>query len=73
LTIHQRALNRVIPRADAQITVWRRALYKYIPPVRWRYRANMMDVRESLYYALIDKTTPFVDLLVNMSKDMVKA
>jgi cation diffusion facilitator CzcD-associated flavoprotein CzcO len=73
LTVHQRTPNWVIPRADAPIPVWRRALFKYVPPVRWRYRAEMMDFRESFYDAITDKNTPFADLLVNMSKGMMKA
>jgi len=73
LAIHQRTPNWVIPRADAPIPAWRRALFKYVPPIRWRYRAEMMDFRESFYDAVIDKSTPFADLLVHMSKDMMKA
>ena len=73
LTVHQRTPNWVIPRADAPIPVWRRVLFKYVPPIRWRYRAEMMDFRESLYDAVTGKNTPFADLLVNMSKDMMKA
>jgi hypothetical protein len=53
--------------------MWKRVLFKYVPPIRWRYRAEMMDFRESFYDAVIDKNTPFADLLVNMSKDMMKA
>ena len=33
----------------------------------------MMDFRESFYDVVIDKNTPFADLIVNMSKDMMKA
>lgn len=72
LTVHQRTPNWVIPRADAPIPAWRRALFKYVPPIRWRYRAEMMDFRESLYDAVVGKSTPFADWLVNMSKDMMK-
>jgi cation diffusion facilitator CzcD-associated flavoprotein CzcO len=73
LTIYQRTPNWVIPRADAPIPAWKRALFKYVPPIRWRYRAAMMDFRESFYDAVNDKNTPFAVLLVNMSKDMMKA
>jgi cation diffusion facilitator CzcD-associated flavoprotein CzcO len=73
LTVHQRTPNWVIPRADAPIPAWRRALFKYVPPLRWRYRAEMMDFRESFYDAVIDKSTPFAALLVHMSKEMMKA
>jgi cation diffusion facilitator CzcD-associated flavoprotein CzcO len=73
LTVHQRTPNWVIPRADAPIPAWRRALFKYVPPIRWRYRAEMMDFRESLYDAIVGKSTPFADWLVKMSKDMMTA
>ena len=73
LTVHQRTPNWVIPRADAPISAWKRALFRYVPPIRWRYRAEMMDFRESFYDAIIDKNTPLADLLVNMSKGMMKA
>lgn len=73
LTVHQRTPNWVIPRADAPIPAWKRALFKYVPPIRWRYRADMMDFRESFYDAVIDKNTPFADLLVSMSQDLMKA
>lgn len=73
LTIHQRTPNWVIPRGDAPIPAWKRAVFKYVPPIRWRYRADMMDFRESFYDAVIDKDTPFAGLLMSMSKDMMKA
>jgi cation diffusion facilitator CzcD-associated flavoprotein CzcO len=73
LTVHQRTPNWVIPRADAPIPTWRRALFKHVPPIRWRYRAEMMDFRESLYNAVVSKSTPLADWLVKMSKDMMKA
>jgi cation diffusion facilitator CzcD-associated flavoprotein CzcO len=73
LTIHQRTPNWVIPRVDAPIPGWRRALFKYVPPIRWRYRAEMMDFNESLYNAIVGRSTPSSDVLVKMSNDMMKA
>ena len=73
LTVHQRTPNWVIPRLDAPIPTWKRAVFKYLPPVRWRHRADMMDFRESFYDAVTDKDTPFAHLLVSMSQDMMKA
>jgi cation diffusion facilitator CzcD-associated flavoprotein CzcO len=73
LTIHQRTPSWVIPRADGPIPGWRRALFKYVPPIRWRYRAELMDFNESLYHLIVDRSTPSSDLLVKMSNDMMKA
>ena len=73
LTIHQRTPNWVIPRADAPIPPWKRAVFKYVPPIRWRYRADMMDFRETFFDAVIDKNTPFAHLLVDMSTQLMKA
>ena len=72
LTVHQRTPNWVIPRADAPIPPWKRAVFKYVPPIRWRYRADMMDFRESFYDAVIDKNTPFAALLADMSIQLMK-
>jgi len=63
----------VIPRQDAAIPAWKRAIFKYIPPVRWRYRADMMDVRESFHDGVTDRNTSSAALLVQMCQDMMKA
>jgi hypothetical protein len=72
LTIYQGTPNWVIPRADAPIPRWRRALFKYVPPIWWRYRAEVMDFNESLYHVMVDRSTPWSNVLVKMSHDMMK-
>lgn len=53
----------MIPRQDAPVTPFTRALYKYIPPLRWRKRAAQMDFRESFYDAVIDGKTPLAEVI----------
>lgn len=43
LTVFQRTPNWVIPRLDAPIGEFRRALFRYLPPIRQWYRAGMME------------------------------
>lgn len=49
LTIYQRTPNWIVPRDDAPIPKWRRNMYRYLPYVRQRKRADMMDFREWTY------------------------
>lgn len=49
LTIYQRTPNWIVPRDDAAIPAWRRSLYRYVPYIRQRKRADMMDFREWTY------------------------
>jgi len=49
LAVFQRTPNWVVPRDDKVISAIRRALYRYIPLIRQRYRASLMDMRESFY------------------------
>lgn len=49
LTIYQRTPNWIVPRDDAPIPEWRRKVYRYLPYVRHRKRADMMDFREWTY------------------------
>lgn len=73
LTIHQRTPNWVIPRADAPIPEWRRKIYQYIPYIRWRKRADMMDFRESFYDAVFDNASSVAQLVENDSKTHMRA
>ena len=73
LTIHQRTPNWVIPRLDAPIPPWKRNLYKYVPVVRHRKRADMMDFREGFYAAVFDNASPTAQFLEGMSKDHMHA
>jgi cation diffusion facilitator CzcD-associated flavoprotein CzcO len=59
LTVYQRTPNWVIPRMDGPVSALRRAVYRYLPPVRWRIRATMMDFRESFYSAVTDGESDF--------------
>jgi cation diffusion facilitator CzcD-associated flavoprotein CzcO len=72
ITIFQRTPNWVIPRQDAPVTPFWRGVYKYLPPIRWRRRAAMMDFRESFYDAVIDGSHPFADELRRQSKEMMQ-
>ncbi|KAK7634736.1 cyclohexanone monooxygenase [Phyllosticta citricarpa] len=49
LTIFQRQANWLLPRGDAAIPAYRRALYRWCPPYRWRKRAVIMDSREEAH------------------------
>ncbi|KAK5045942.1 hypothetical protein LTR84_008728 [Exophiala bonariae] len=73
LTIHQRTPNWVIPRLDAAIAPWKRSLYKWVPYVRQRKRADMMDFREAFYDAVFDKTSPTSQFIEAMSKEHLQA
>ncbi|KAF2027603.1 flavin-binding monooxygenase-like protein [Setomelanomma holmii] len=72
LTIYQRSPNWVIPRLDGPVSALRRAIYRYLPPVRWRIRAGMMDFRESFYDAVTDGSSEFADMLRTTCVDAMK-
>ncbi|KAK5018033.1 hypothetical protein LTR16_000600 [Cryomyces antarcticus] len=59
ITVYQRTPNWIIPRGDAPVSPMKRALFKYVPPLRWRARAMQMDFRESFYDAVINGQSPF--------------
>ena len=71
--IHQRTPNWVIPRLDAPIPAWKRAVFKYVPPIRWRYRADMMDFREGFYEAVFNNDSATAQFVEGMSKNMMNA
>ena len=73
LTIHQRTPNWVIPRLDAAIPEWKRNMYKYLPMVRHRKRAEMMDFREGFWAAVFDNDSATAKGLETMSKDHLHA
>lgn len=72
LTIHQRTPNWVIPRMDAPIGEGMRAVYRYLPFVRWRKRADMMDFRESFFDAVTDGSSAFAMMLEEQCKGMMR-
>ena len=71
LTVHQRTPNWVIPRLDAPIPHWKRNMYKYLPYVRWRKRADMMDFREAFFDAVWDNDSPTAKFLEAQSKEQL--
>jgi hypothetical protein len=50
----------------------RRAIYRYLPPVRWRMRASMMDYREAFYDAITDSTSALAETLREACKAMMR-
>jgi cation diffusion facilitator CzcD-associated flavoprotein CzcO len=72
LTVYQRTPNWVIPRMDGPVSALRRAVYRYLPPVRWRIRATMMDFRESFYSAVTDGESDFATLIRTSCIDSMK-
>lgn len=50
LVVYQRSPNWVIPRMDGPVSAFRRFVYRWLPPVRWRVRAAQMDYREGCTY-----------------------
>ncbi|KAH7310372.1 cyclohexanone monooxygenase [Rhexocercosporidium sp. MPI-PUGE-AT-0058] len=68
LTVFQRTPNWVIPRDDKPITLVRQAVYKYIPFVRRRYRAGLMDFRESFFEVVFDVKSPVHEFMMSASK-----
>lgn len=73
LTIHQRTPNWVIPRLDAPIPEWKRNVYKYLPYVRHRKRADMMDFREAFFNAVWDNDHPVAKFLEGQAKEHMEA
>ncbi|KAK5102411.1 hypothetical protein LTR70_000197 [Exophiala xenobiotica] len=73
LTIHQRTPNWVIPRLDEDIPEWKRKMYRYLPYVRHRKRADMMDFRENFYNAVYDNDHPVAQFLEGQAKEHMHA
>lgn len=73
VTVYQRTPNWVIPRLDQDVPAWKQAMFRYIPPTRWRIRAMMMDFRESFYDAVTDKDSAFAKIIEQSCKDMMRA
>lgn len=69
LTVHQRTPNWIIPRLDGPIAPWKRNVYRYLPMIRWRKRADMMDFREAFYDAVFNSASPTAQFLVGQSKE----
>ncbi len=67
LVVFQRTPAWVMPRHDHAISPTRQAIYKYVPFVRKRYRASLMDVRESIFDAAFDPSSAKHSLVTNVS------
>ncbi|KAF2125990.1 cyclohexanone 1,2-monooxygenase [Dothidotthia symphoricarpi CBS 119687] len=71
MTVYQRSPNWVIPRGDAPISAFHRALRRYLPPVRWRERSLMMDFRESFHDAVTAPDSAYAELIRSECKRML--
>lgn len=47
-------------------------MYRYLPPVRWRGRAEAMDFRESFHSAVTQATSPYAELMRNMNYQLLR-
>jgi cation diffusion facilitator CzcD-associated flavoprotein CzcO len=68
LTIFQRTPNWVIPRDDKPISAMMQSVFKYVPFVRRRYRAALMDFRESFFDVVFDTKSPLHEFMMTASK-----
>jgi len=73
LTVFQRTPNWIVPRDDRPITPTMQAIYKYVPLVRRRYRAALMDFRESFFDVIFDVKSPLHELMMSESKKHMEA
>lgn len=71
LTICQRTPAWVIPRHDAKIPSWQRLAYTYLPPVRWRGRAEAMDFRESFHSAVTQADSSYAQLMRKLNHTLL--
>ncbi|KAF2277780.1 flavin-binding monooxygenase-like protein [Westerdykella ornata] len=73
LTVYQRSPNWVIPRGDGPVSPLRRFLFRYVPPLRWRFRALQMDFRESFHSAVFDAKSDFANQIRQWCQNMLQA
>jgi len=69
LTIFQRTPNWVVPRQDKPISTTKQAVFKYVPFVRRRYRAALMDFRESWFDCVFTPDSDFNTMLMMTAND----
>ncbi|KAF3482788.1 putative Flavin-binding monooxygenase [Arthroderma uncinatum] len=72
LTVFQRTPNWVAPRYDMSMWFPARAIFKYIPGVLAKFRAIIMDVRESVFASILKPESKMSDFLKRISQDMMK-
>ncbi|KAI4766975.1 cyclohexanone monooxygenase [Aureobasidium sp. EXF-3400] len=70
--VYQRTPNWLIPRLDAPIPSYTRALFHYLPPLMWRKRALQMDFRESFYAIIGDTSSAGADEIRNLNIQMLE-
>ena len=73
LIVFQRTPSWVIPRDDKPISATKRAMFSYVPFFRRRYRAAMMDFRESFFDVVFDVESPVHELMMSLSKQQLAA
>jgi len=67
VTMFQRTPNWVIPRDDKPISETMRKVYRYVPGVRKRYRASLMDARESFFEAAVVEDSQMNSIIRQLS------
>lgn len=73
LTVFQRTPNWVVPRDDKPISQTWQNIFKYVPFVRRRYRASLMDFRESFFDVVFETKSPVHEFMMSASKDHLAA
>ena len=68
LTVFQRTPTWVLPRHDEPISPIRQAMYKYVPFAQRRYRAKIMDARESSYGATVNPQAAKKDMITSVCR-----
>lgn len=71
LTVLQRSPGWVIDRHDAKVPEWKRAVFKYCPPLLWRYRAACMDMRELFHSAVTQQNSKHADMMRQMNRSLM--
>ena len=73
ITVFQRTPNWIFPRMDTAVSPFMQAVYKYVPPIRWRKRAGQMDVREGFYDAVWDGKSDLAQLVRVLHQQKLEA
>ncbi|OKP14314.1 Baeyer-Villiger monooxygenase [Penicillium subrubescens] len=73
LTVFQRTPNWLVPRMDAPVSAFQKALLKYVPPIRWRKRAVQMEFREDFHAAIFDDNSEYAQTIRDWCTGMLKA
>ncbi|KAF7117497.1 hypothetical protein CNMCM5793_006479 [Aspergillus hiratsukae] len=73
VSVYQRTPNWIIPRLDKPVGTLQRALLTYIPPIRWRKRALMMDFREWFFDAVVDRDSALSNMIRKTCLDAMRA